>query len=130
LKRRVILDTSILLLLYEGVRVFDDIEEVLEAHPECVVPRHVINELEKLADSKRAHKRKAARLALDVVAKRCRVVDVREAENTDDAIIKLALIDADAIVATADNELRRRLRELGKPNIYYRRSRHGLMLEF
>ncbi len=130
MKRRVIIDTSILLLLYEGVRVFDDIEEILETYPECVVPRHVIIELKKLANSKKVHKRKAAQLALNVVLRLCRVVDVQDAENTDDAIIKLALRETDAIVVTADNELRRRLRELGKPNIYYRRSRHGLMLEF
>lgn len=129
MKKRVILDTSILLLLYDGVDVFGDIRSVLEANPECIVPRHVVNELEKLISSKSIHKRKAAQLALSIVEKQCRIVDVESVDKTDDAIIKLVLSDRDSIVATADNELRRRLRELGKPNIYYRRSRRSLMLE-
>ncbi len=61
--------------------------------------------------------------------KKCRVVDVDGAGSADDALLLLALRSPDTIVATADNELRRRLREHGLPNIYYRRSRHGLMLE-
>lgn len=68
-------------------------------------------------------------MALEAVKRRrCRVVEV-DAGSADDALVALALNDAGLIVATADNELRRRLRELGLPNIYYRRSKHGLMLE-
>ncbi len=128
--KRVILDTSILMLLYNGVQVFDEIEELLLSRPECIVPQSVVEELERIAESsdKTLHQRRAARLALDTLAKkRCRVVETDL--PADDAIIELATRLRDAIVATADNELRRRLRELGLPNIYYRRSRHGLMLE-
>ena len=128
--RRVILDTSILMLLYNGVQVFDEIEELLLSKPECIVPRSVVKELEKISKSsdKTLHQRRAARLALEALEKKgCRVIET--GLSADDAIIELATRLRDAIVATADNELRRRLRELGLPNIYYRRSRHGLMLE-
>ena len=128
--RRVAYDTSILLLLYEGVPVFDEAAELLASNPECLVPRQVVKELERLATAAPGlHRRRAARLALALVERKCRVVDVEGAETADDALLLLALRDPGTIVATADNELRRRLREHGLPNIYYRRSRHGLMLE-
>ncbi len=102
---------------------------MLYSNPECLVPAQVARELEKLSvQGPGLHRRRAARLALAAVQRRCRIVEV-EAESADDALIVLALSDPELIVATADNELRRRLRELGIPNIYYRRSRHGLMLE-
>jgi rRNA-processing protein FCF1 len=128
--KRVVYDTSILMLLYDGVAVFDESGSLLLSNPECIIPRQVEDELKKLAESASSiHRRRAARLALEAIRKRgCRVVEV-DADNTDDAIIAIVASDPEAIVATADNELRRRLREMGLPNIYYRRSRHGLMLE-
>ncbi|BES82619.1 PIN domain-containing protein [Pyrodictium abyssi] len=128
--KRVVYDTSILMLLYEGVPVFEESASLLLSKPECIVPRQVQDELKKLAETAGSiHRRKAARLALEAIRKMgCRIVDV-DADSTDDAIIAIVVSDPEAIVATADNELRRRLREIGLPNIYYRRSRHGLMLE-
>ncbi|BEP18622.1 hypothetical protein PYJP_19740 [Pyrofollis japonicus] len=128
--RRIILDTSALMLLYDGVQVFEEAEELLLSKPECIVPKPVIEELERIASAKdkTLHQRRAARLALQVMEKKgCKIVDV--GQSADDAIIELARALKDAVVVTADNELRRRLRELGLPNIYYRKSRHGLMLE-
>nr|WP_070807793.1 PIN domain-containing protein [Pyrodictium occultum] len=128
--KRVIYDTSMLMLLYEGVPVFEESASLLLSNPECVVPRQVLEELERIASGPGPiHRRRAARLAIEALRREsCRVVDT-SAESADEAILALALSDQEAIVATADNELRRRLREKGLPNIYYRRSRHGLMLE-
>ncbi|ABM80306.1 PIN domain-containing protein [Hyperthermus butylicus] len=128
--RRVIFDTSMLMLLYDGVDVFGQVEELLDAKPECIVPRPVVDELQRLASSGQSlRQRRAARLALHAIELRgCKIVETTDV-SADDAILELALSDPVAIVATADGELRRRLREKGLPNIYYRRSRHGLMLE-
>ncbi len=127
--RRAAYDTSVLLLLYEGVRVFEDVEEALEAKPECIVPEQVVEELKRLAAGGNLRQRRAARLALAVLEKHgCRVVRV-DARTADEALLRLALEDPGVIVVTADNELRRRLRELGIANVYYRASRRGLMLE-
>lgn len=128
--KRVVYDTSILMLLYDGVDVFEESASLLLSSPECVIPSQVVKELKRLAErTSSIHRRRAARLALEAIErKKCRIVNI-EASNTDDAIISIVVNDPEAIVATADNELRRRLREIGLPNIYYRRSRHGLMLE-
>ena len=128
--KRVVYDTSILMLLYDGVDVFEESASLLLSSPECIIPSQVVEELRRLAErASSIHRRRAARLALEAIErKKCRIVNI-EADNTDDAIISIVVNDPEAIVATADNELRRRLREMGLPNIYYRRSRHGLMLE-
>ena len=128
--KRVVYDTSILMLLYDGVDVFEESASLLLSSPECVIPSQVVKELKRLAErTSSIHRRRAARLALEAIErKKCRIVNI-EASNTDDAIISIVVNDPEAIVATADNELQRRLREIGLPNIYYRRSRHGLMLE-
>jgi len=126
---RVIFDTSILLLLYDGVDVFGEAEELLGSKPECVVPKPVVEELKRLLDAKSIHKRRAAQLALTALERYgCRVAETGS-EEADDAIVEIVSRDCRAIAATADTELRRRLREKGLPNIYYRRSRHGLMIE-
>jgi len=127
-KTGVVLDTSILLLAYEGVPVLDEIEELLETKPECLVPIQVVKELDKLQASTQLHKRNAARLALSIVKKYCRIVEAK-GDNADEAIIELVKNHSNLIPVTADNELRRKLRDLGKANIYYRRSKHGLMIE-
>ncbi|NOZ89113.1 MAG: 30S processome protein Utp24 [Crenarchaeota archaeon] len=127
--RRAAYDTSALLLLYEGVRVFEDVEDSLDARPECIVPRQVVEELERHAASRRLHLRRAARLALEAIRSRgCRVVEA-PGGSADEALLWLALHDPELIVVTADNELRRRLREHGLPNVYYRASRRGFALE-
>jgi hypothetical protein len=127
---KAIYDASILMLLYDGVDVFSDVSELLGSEPECIVPKSVLAELERIAAGEGWKKTRAAKLALEVVARRsCKVIDTGDTRG-DEAIITLALTLRDAIPVTADNELRRRLREKGIPNIYYRRSRHKLMLEY
>ena len=125
---RVVLDTSILLLVYDMVPVLEQVEDLLETRPECIVPRQVVDELNRIAVSKDVHRSKAAKLALQLVKLYCKVVDIN-AKNADEAIINLVVNDPFAIAVTADRGLRKRLRKLGKPNIYYRRSMHGLMMD-
>ncbi len=126
--RRVVYDTSILMLLYDGVDVFESAAEALATKPECVILKPTLEELEKLAESKSIRKRRAARLALTEIEKRkCRIV---EAEGpADDAIVRYVVGDCEAVVATADRELRRRLREKGIPHLFYKSDRRSLMLE-
>ena len=127
--RRAGYDSSALMLLYNGVSLFDDVAMLLASNPKCLVPAQVVQELRGLAESARQlHRRRAAGLALQVVESMCEIVEV-DAANADEALIKLAVELPDAIIVTADNELRRRLREIGLPNIYYRRSRHDMELE-
>ena len=126
--RRAVYDTSALMLLAEGIHVFDDVEALLDARPECIVLEPVLRELEKHAASRCVRKRRAARLALSVVERRCRVIDFGGDMLADDAIVEYVLRDPEAIAVTADTGLHRRLLRLGIPHIYYREERRGFEL--
>ncbi len=127
--RNVIYDTSILMLLYDGVDVFEEASSTLVSRPGCIVPRRVVEELERLASTPSTRKRRAASLALREVQRRgCRIVDT-SSPAADDAVVELARLYRDAIPATADRELRRRLREHGIPHLYYKHDRRSLVLE-
>ncbi len=122
-------DTSILLLIYDGVDVFTEVEELLEAKPQCILLAPVLRELERLSRSAKPFRRRAAaRLALQVALRRCRVVDY-PGDVADDAIVEYVSRNPEAVAATADMGLLRRLRMLGIPSIYYREERHGLEAE-
>jgi rRNA-processing protein FCF1 len=117
------------MLLYEGVDVFESAAAALLSNPECIVTRRTIEELKALASSKSARRRRAALTALKEVERRgCKIVDV-EGATADDTVIAYVVKDPCAVVATADRELRRRIRELGLPHLFYKHDRRSLVLE-
>ncbi len=126
--KRAVYDTSALMLLAEGVHVFEDVEALLEARPECVILRPVLEELKKHSESRSVRKRRAARLALSIVERACRVVEFGSGMLADDAIVEYVLRDPEAIPVTADTGLHRRLLRLGIPHIYYREEKRGFEL--
>ncbi len=129
-KPRVLFDTNMLMLFGKGINIFDQIEELLLSKPEYYVLNHVVYELERISREGGVKERKAARLALEVVEKRCRVIDVEKPSNrgVDDLIIEVAVKEG-FIVATCDRELRRRLRKRGVPEIYFREEKMGLEIQ-
>ncbi len=122
----VLLDTNILLLIGDGVDVFSQIEELLLTKPTYYVIKPVIEELEKLSRSRKPSLRRKARLALELARRLCVVIEPpRILPSVDDMIAETALIHG-LIVATSDRGLRRKLREKGVPEIYYREEKHML----
>lgn len=124
LKRRLVLvDTSLLMLLGEGINV---LEQLMDLGAICVVPISVLEELKKLASRGGPRGRKAD-LVLRVIENDCMLLRERLAKHTDDDIVALALKYGLA-VATADVELRRRiLRKV--PTLYYRESQRRVFSE-
>lgn len=126
---KVVFDTNMLLLISEGVQVFSQIEEELETRPVYIVITPVLEELQRLASSGPPLLSKKARFAIEIAKKYCAIVDypLREGESVDDCLVRFA-IEHNAIVATNDKELRRKLRERGLPEIYLREE--SMRLEF
>ena len=125
---KAVFDTSILMLVYDGIPVFEEVERTLESKPECIVPVQVQEELRRLAEKSSIKKQRAAKLALKIIKNYCNIVSV-PGDSGDDAIIEYVSKDCNSIAVTADSELRRRLREKGLPHIFYKAERRGLMLE-
>ena len=126
-KMGVLLDTNILMLIGRGIDIFTQIEELLDTKPEYYVIEPVVKELEKIFAHGGVKERKAAKLALELVKKKCRVIEVSLSpdKSVDDLLLEIALREG-FIVATNDRELRRRLREAGIPEIYFREEKQLL----
>ena len=126
-KMGVLLDTNILMLIGRGIDIFTQIEELLDTKPEYYVIEPVVKELEKIVAHGGVKERKAAKLALELVKKRCRVIEISLSpdKSADDLLLEIALREG-FIVATNDRELRRRLREAGIPEIYFREEKQLL----
>jgi len=113
----VLVDTSILLLISEGLA---SLEDFIQSAQECriIVPDFVVEELKRLAlqGGKRG---KSASWALSNVIPRFEVAESGvEVSTVDDALLTLAQ-RLGATIATADAELRGRARHRGLRTIYY-----------
>jgi len=124
----ILLDTNMLLLIANGINVFDQIEEKLETRPIYIVLKPVIRELEKLAKKPQPSISKKAKFALEIAKKYCKIIEVETVpgEKVDDVILRYAS-EHGVAVATNDKELRKRLRTHGIPEIYLREE--GMIIE-
>ena len=124
--KKVVLDTNFLLVPYQfKVDVFRQIERLLEAPHEFVVPTGVVSELKKLSKGK-GKEGAAARFALKLLDV-YKVTKVRSKGDVDGWIAEYAGKE-NAIVATNDVELRNRLKKEGVKMIALRsRARLGVV---
>ncbi len=112
---RIILDTSVLMLVYEGIDVIELIEDAMERKCEYYVPDKVLEELKHLAETSRGRRGAAARLALKYVQGRASPLNLGiDAPTADEAIKEFAASNPQEwIVATADHGMRRALKKAG-----------------
>jgi rRNA-processing protein FCF1 len=111
---RVAMDTSALMMPVEcNVRVFEECDRLLGGF-EPVVPRAVVDELEKLADGG-GEEGTAASVGRDL-ADRCTVLD-HEESYADDALLEVAREGRCEYVVTNDGPLKERLLGEGVPVI-------------
>jgi rRNA-processing protein FCF1 len=110
----VAMDTNALMMPVElDVRVFDELDRLFGASAyDLVVPRSVLEELEKLAAGSRGEEGVAASVGSDLATDRCRAVET-DASYADDAIVELADRGDCDYVVTNDGPLRARLLERG-----------------
>ncbi|MEM1873408.1 MAG: PIN domain-containing protein [Acidilobaceae archaeon] len=134
--RRVVVllvDSNIFIYIAEGLIPLSSFAKTLEASYIILVPDRVIEELANLSSTGSHYESKVAKKALEIATSISRV-ETTSASRADDAIVELAVkIKSEGkpvVVATADRELRARLREIGVPTMYYRKSRGELELEW
>jgi len=111
---KVLLDTSVLLLIYDGVDPIEGIDDALSTKCDYYVPDIVLDELIKLASKNTGIKSKAARLALQYMSGKVKVmITNRKYRTADEFIKKYVTSDPSIIVATMDDELKRELKSRG-----------------
>jgi len=121
----VLLDTSVFLLLYEGVDIFERISDVLLTKCRYVTLSSVVEELIRLSQVSHGRRGRAARLALSAIPKYVEVIDVVSRGSADEDIVNYVSKHRDIYVATADRGLKERLMGMGIKVIFYRRSKRG-----
>ena len=116
----VYLDASFLMLSAKfHVDVVSEAERLLQGGVEFAIPAAVLKELETLGGNSGAPGRDA-RVALALIRKR-KIACVRsEKGSSADAALIVASRLPKTIVATADHELRRKIRGAGRPVIFFR----------
>jgi rRNA-processing protein FCF1 len=113
-------DTSFLMLAAKfHIDVISETERLLQRKIQFSVPDVVVGELERLAKGPGAPGRDA-RVALELIsARKIHRISSIEQSNADKALIE-ASGHPNVIVATADLDLRRMIRDGGKPVIIFR----------
>ena len=120
LKRcRVLLDTSVLLMLYDGIDVIEEIEDSLNVKCEFYTPTAVVNELLKLKGQRSGWRSRAAAIALQYIKEKVKVMEHspgRKYGTADEAIVDIARARGEEFIyATVDKELKQKLRKLKVP---------------
>ncbi|MEW6222875.1 MAG: PIN domain-containing protein [Candidatus Hadarchaeota archaeon] len=121
MKLKVIADSSFLMIpgLFR-VDIKRELERILELDYEIVVPQPVALELERISKEGAPKERATASIGLQL-AKDGKVIEI--GKIADEAIVELAS-RGNAVVATTDMALRKRLRAKGVPVIYLRQKSH------
>jgi len=122
---KVVLDTNMLMLPVQlNINITAELDKLLELKYEIIVPEGVIDELKKLLNSSNPKTQRIAKFALKL-AKKFKIMPLRPkvGESTDQLLVRLAK-KKDYVICTCDNELRRKIREVGAPVIFLRQMSH------
>lgn len=116
--KKVILDTNFLTLPHQfKIDIFSEIDRIMEENYELFTLDSVIDELNKLSESK-GKDAVAAKIGLELINKKnIKIIKTRE-KNVDKAIISIS--NKDTIIATNDKILRKKLNDKNIKTIYLR----------
>lgn len=124
---RIVLDTNFLMLPDQaGIDVFSGIDALMDGAYRLVVPAGVVAELNGIKEASQGRDGRAASVALSLLERRD-VEVIASHGDVDDFIIAYAA-EQQALVATNDRELKKRLRKQGN-RIISRRALHGLSID-
>jgi rRNA-processing protein FCF1 len=123
-EKRVILDSSAVLMLFEfSIDLENELTHLLGKY-KIILPRPIANELIYLSEHGKGKKRQNAKASLELI-KRYEIVD--EHGSGDDSVLNLAK-KLNGIVVTNDRELRKRIKNVFLKTIYLR-GKSKLILE-
>jgi len=117
----VILDSNFLFIPSRfRIHIFDELENILSQRVDLVLLSSTYEEIRRIAEKGSQRTRQQASLALKL-AEKCRIVRAERGleETCDDVIVRIAE-EWRSPVATNDEVLRRRLRNINVPVIYLR----------
>ena len=137
MKYKIFIDTNFLLMPEQlGIDIFSEIDRICNFSYELFVLEQSIEELNKICESRKASGRDkmAAKLGLKLAKQLEKTQSLKTArephsKNVDDALFSLAKAGDDVIIATADAELKRKIKTLENFKIISLRQKSHLVLE-
>ena len=119
--KKIILDTNFLLIPAQfKIDIFSEIDRVSCFNYDLCVLDKTINELKKVVDEQKGKDKSAAELALDLVkVKKLRILKTK-GDNVDDLLVK----QKEAIIATSDKKLIKKLKNRGIKIIRLRQKKY------
>ncbi|HIJ99809.1 TPA: DNA-binding protein [archaeon] len=116
---KVILDTNALLIPGKkgGRDIFSDLEHFLGSY-DAIIPSFVADEVRKLSETGRGQTKAAAKLALNHIIPKARLVEVDKGQRTVDSAILAFAQESGAYVYTNDRGLRDRAKKRNILTIY------------
>ena len=119
---KIILDANFLLAIYElKLDIFEALEKLYTGPYKLYVLDKTIDEVEKLIKSSSLSRRQASRFAKKILANN----DITRIETQGQNLVDNILVDLDGYtIATADRELKRRLKQKGKKVITIRQKKY------
>lgn len=128
----IVLDTNILLYIYDGFDPFEKIIEFLDYKPQFYIPNVVLKELNKFLNSKSIIMQKRAQLALLYLEKYknyWKPIEGHEDELVDVALLKICK-ENDLILFTNDSKLKQKAINMGIKVIYLRQKSKNIKVDF
>ena len=114
---KIYLDTNFLLIPIQfKVDIFGEIDRICDFPKEICVLSESLDELKNIVLKQKGKSREAAKIALQIIAKGVKqkslnITAFSKEEGVDDILVELA--DKDTIIATQDQELKRRIKTKG-----------------
>lgn len=109
--KKIFLDTNFLMAILQlKIDIFSEIERIISQEYQIFVLDKTVDELNKIISEQRTKEKKTAKFALDAIKlKNLNIYRTKDKKNVDDALFEISK-DKDAIIATLDKELKKRLK--------------------
>ena len=118
--KQIILDTSLIISCIEFKIDWEkELNKIIDEKFRIIILDKVLTEIDKVIE-KGGKQGRYAKLAKEILKKRYPVKKTQKG-HTDDILLSLA---RNSIIATQDKELRRRIKEQGKPRIVIRQKKY------
>jgi len=119
--KKIILDTNFLLIPAQfNIDVFSEIDKIADFNYELCVLDKTLDELKKIIEQQKGKHKAAAKLALDIVKAKKLMILKTGPGNVDGLLLE----QNDAIIATSDKELIKRLKNRGIKTIRLRQKQY------
>ena len=126
--RKIILDTNFLMIPFQfKVDIFSEFDRICHFNYKLCAFEQSVNELKNIMENQKGKSKKAAQLALKLIKPKSIAILKAEGKYVDDILLKNT--DKDAIVATQDKLLKKKLLEKCISVIILRQKKYLQLLE-